>query len=206
MIMTYGVNGVNALGSTGATTGAAGGMDADFANVASKLGVSSGALQDATHKAEAEASVRIQQLAADGDYSSADKQQVEAEMMSDIQETLGLSNLSDDQMMALAELCNKCLAALEKQVLGANGLSGAQTAAYGQPTTPLNTGSQVPSELSRYSPEIARLLQQSTSPNIRSLSPAGVDDLVGPYRNHNLPFTTPTMSRAPSETQLFGAI
>lgn len=116
--MTLGINGLPKTNTTPSSV-----TDTDYGNFARTLGVEKDQLKGAVQEQEKKAAGLIKELANDADgYTDADKHRVESEMMDGIASSLGLSDLSNEQMMALMELCKKCLADVEKEVLGANGV------------------------------------------------------------------------------------
>lgn len=122
------------------TAGGVGGVggSAFEQEVAQLLGVDAGALSGALRSGEAAAAEEIRALSADGEYSAADRQQVEANMIDRVTEALGIdrNSLSNEQMMALTNLCRECLAGVESQVLGQNGLSAEQSLFTANDNTP----------------------------------------------------------------------
>ena len=118
---------VGGAGGAGGVGGAGG--SAFEQEVAQLLGVDAGALSGALRSGEQAASEEIRALSADGEYSAADRQQVEANMIDRVVDQLGIdkNSLSNDQMMALTNLCRECLAGVESEVLGQNGLSAEQS-------------------------------------------------------------------------------
>lgn len=120
---------MNVTPGIGNGVGNVGGSSAFEQQVAQLLGVDAEELSGALRSAEQDAAAEIRALAADGEYSAADRQQVEANMIDRVLDTLGLdrNSLSNEQMMALTNLCRECLAGVENEVLGQNGLSAEQS-------------------------------------------------------------------------------
>ncbi len=111
-------------GGMGAT--AAGGnesMEADFAATARTLGVDTGALTQAMHTAEAQAAGQMQAYMADGQLDDREQRSLESTLMQSVQRQLGLNNLTNEQMMALTNLCRACIDGMEKQAAAMNGVN-----------------------------------------------------------------------------------
>ena len=119
---------IGALGglSGGMGTTAAGGnqsMEADFAATAQALGVDAGALTQAMHTAEAQAAGQMQAFMADGQLDDQEQRSLESTLMQGVQQQLGLNNLTNEQMMALTNLCRACIDGMEKQAAAMNGVN-----------------------------------------------------------------------------------
>lgn len=127
---------VGGAGEVGGVGGAGG--SAFEQEVAQLLGVDAGALSGALRSGEQAAAEEIAALSADGEYSAADRQQVEANMIDRVIDQLGIdrNSLTNEQMMALTNLCRECLAGVENQVLGQNGLSAEQSLFAGNDNLP----------------------------------------------------------------------
>lgn len=125
--MNMGAMNVGTATGVGGVGGAGG--NAFEQEVAQLLGVDAGALSGALRSGEGAAAEEIRALSADGEYSAADRQQVEANMIDRVVEQLGIdkNSLTNEQMMALTQLCRECLAGVESEVLGQNGLSAEQS-------------------------------------------------------------------------------
>lgn len=144
---------IGATPATGARTSSV--TDADYTRFAQTLGVEQGQLRSAVGAAEEKAKGRVRELTADGTpLTENERDAIEEEMMDEIEKTLGLSNLTPEQKMALMELCEKCLADVEKEVAAENGVAvrGAGTQAANSNVAPANT--QINNELSasQYNP------------------------------------------------------
>jgi hypothetical protein len=98
-------------------------MEADFAATARTLGVDTGALTQAMHTAEAQAAGQMQAYMADGQLDDREQRSLESTLMQSVQKQLGLNNLTNEQMMALTNLCRACIDGMEKQAAAMNGVN-----------------------------------------------------------------------------------
>jgi hypothetical protein len=98
-------------------------MEADFAATARTLGVETGALTRAMHTAEAQAAGQMQAYMADGQLDDREQRSLESTLMQSVQKQLGLNNLTNEQMMALTNLCRACIDGMEKQAAAMNGVN-----------------------------------------------------------------------------------
>jgi hypothetical protein len=106
-----------------AATGGNQSMEADFAATARTLGVDTGALTQAMHTAEAQAAGQMQAYMADGQLDDREQRSLESTLMQSVQKQLGLNNLTNEQMMALTNLCRACIDGMEKQAAAMNGVN-----------------------------------------------------------------------------------